>query len=383
VIYRIRCSALPAAFACPASVLPTEVEIDPVSEPADEGSANHDVMRMIVEMDARSLDGIDVVAAARRHEVDEDDTRIQAFISLAVWKQLRGSFPDAQAEVELSADFELGEGHVLRLDGHLDALAVDRRARRANIGDWKYGRVDRSYVHQIRGYQAITLANYPDVDLVHGFVGWMRERDVENYSMTRDQLWEWVDEVRARLLRWDGVYHPGPQCAHCRANHVCPALREMARRDVAILGGDELAAQILRGLADLPDAEVVGLRRRAKVLEKAIGSLNEAIRMRVEAAGGVLRDGAGRELRMVEQGRRRIDPALAWPVLQARLTDEELLGCVEIKPSLVDDAIAAKTERGQKKKAIEEMSDALKAANAVTDHTTRRLNDMRTKETKT
>lgn len=379
-LFKIRCSALPAAFACPGSVRPAEVVIDPINEAANQGSAAHEVMRQIVEMDPRSLDDIDFVALARRWAADEDELRIQGAVGLQVWKELRGDFPNGQAEVELAQTFDLGDDIVVELTGHVDVLSLATSGSAVSIGDWKFGRVDRNHSAQVRGYMALALATYQQVDEARGLVGWMREREVEPYSMNRDQMWDWLMELKTRVIAWDGVYHPGEQCAYCSRNHSCEALTAMARRDVLILGDPGMAARIETGLQDLTDRELISLRRRGKVLAKLTEGIETVLRRRVEAAPGkVIADGDGRELRIVEQEKRLIDPIRALPVLEERLTEEEIAACTVIRPGRVDDAIAAKTARGGKKAAIEELNEALGAAGALSVEVSEKLTDVRSK----
>lgn len=380
---RLRCSDLPAALACPGSVRPAAVKIRPVSKVADGGTASHEVMRAIVDMDLQSTDDVDVVAIARRFDVDPEDLRIRAFVGVKAWKTLRDFYPNGQAEVSLQGAFELESDTIIELTGRLDLLSVDRRARRARVGDWKFSRVDNDHSHQVRGGGALVLFTYPEVDVVDLDVAWMlgREPELERYTFTRDDLVEWMGEIDKRVVRWDGeTYSPGPQCTYCRRNHECPAMTAMVRSAVEKLTGPEMAAQLAGNLMDVPDADVVDLHRRAKAVASVIETLGSAVKMRVEAAGGVLKDGRGRELRFVESARRRVDTLAAWPVLQERLTPEEIAAFVEISASGMDDAIAAKTPRGGKKKAIEELDRALRDADAVTEVTTRRLTDMRSKE---
>jgi hypothetical protein len=385
-LYKIRCSALPSAFVCPPSVLPAEVRIDPVSPPAAQGSAAHEVMDVIVTTDANSIDGIDIPEIARKWDADAEELKIQAFVGLKVWKRIRDHFPGAQAEVELVASFDLGDDVTLELTGHLDVLALMRAVRKAKLGDWKFGRVDRAHGHQVKGYMALALANYDEVNEVEGYVAWMlgenpAEPDIEPYSMNRDQLWEWLDEVKKRIVNWDGVYHPGEQCTYCPRNTSCAALTAMARRDVLVLGDPEMAERVKAGLQDLTDRELIALKRRGKVVAKMIEGIDAALRERVEALGpgGALSDGDGREFRFVESARRVLAPALARAVLAAHLTTEELDACTKYSLSDASDAVAARAERGKKKIAIEELGAALEAAGAVSEEKTKRLMDMREK----
>lgn len=379
-VYKIRCSALPAAFTCPPSVQPVDVEIDPVNEAADGGSAGHEVMQHIIDGELNSLDDVPLTEIAHRWAVEPEELKIQAFVGLGVWNSLRLEFPSAQAEVELTAQFQLDDDIVLELSGHIDVLSVMHARRRAKLGDWKFGRADKNHAHQVKGYQALTMGAYQEIEQVDGIVGWMVAREVEHYSMTRVQMWDWLEEVKKRLIQWDGTYRPGEQCTFCRRNHQCAALTAMARRDVLILGGEEMAAKIESGLADVPDVDLISVYRRNRVLSKLIDSMDEAVKRRVEAAGGVLPDGDGRELRFVDSAKRVLDPILARPVLEARLTEREIAGATVLRPSQLDKAIADKTARGGKKAAIEEMNDALQAAGAVSEEKSKRLMDLRTRE---
>jgi hypothetical protein len=383
LIKTIRCSALPAAFDCPGSVRRPDVLIDPLNERAHQGSAAHEVMRAIVEMDARSIDGIELVEISRKWGADPEELKIQAFIGLQLWARVRDRFVDAQAEVPLSAPFDLGDGVIIELTGNLDALAVKRRI--AALGDWKFGRIDKNHANQVKGYQALVLANYPEVEKVYGFVGWALGTepgsgpDVEDYVMTRDGMWEWLELLKAEVLRWDGVYHPGEQCAFCARAYGCPAMVAMARRDVLVLGDPEMSVKIAGGLQDLDNLELISLYRRGRVLDKVMENVDKAVRARVDAAGGWLPDGEGRELRFIGQSKRRLDPEKARPVLETVLTKEEIVSVTELRASRIDELVADKTPRGHKKQAIEDLEKALQAAGAITEKKERRLMDVRSK----
>jgi len=371
-ITTVRASSLPLAFECPASVRPVEVRINPISEPANEGSAGHEVMRQIAESDARSLDGIDLGAIAARFGVDPDDLRPIAFNGLWIWGQIRESFRDAQGEMDLEAT--IGG---IALTGHVDLISISGEV--ANLIDWKFGRVDRDYANQVKAYAALVLHRFPQVQKVSASIAWMREREIEPYSMTRAQLADWETGFLSTVVSWDGVFRPGPGCWKCPRSHACPAMTATVRRDVEALVGEDMAARMAEGLASLPDSEVVALHRRAKQIGKLIDSLTEAVKMRVDAAGGALPDGAGAELRFIEVQKRELDPQKAWPIVQAKLSDEELAGCLKISPSKLDDAIAAKAGRGKGAAAKRDLAAALEQAEAITTVPQRQLRDARAK----
>lgn len=373
----LRCSSLPSAWDCPGYLEAPQVEIDPVSEPAEEGTASHKIMEQIVESDAKSLDGIDLLGIAAKYGVDAEQLKIRAFIGLKAWGLLRHRFTNPQAEVFMARRWNLGPTTELELTGHADLLAVYPRQRFAVLGDWKFGRVDRNHAQQVKGYGALTLETYQEIDRVEGFVGWLAggEPEIEHYTMDREQAHAWLGELYERVVKWDHVYHPGEQCAFCPRSHECEALRAMARRDVLIIGGDGFADR----LQSLSDRDVIDLQRRGKVLGKILESLDLETKRRVRAAGGHLPDGDGRELRFNQQMKRKIDPILARPVLEERLKPKEIADCTHLSASQLDKAVADKADRGGKKAAIEELDTALRAAGAVTDTPEERLIDARCK----
>jgi len=368
----IRCSSLPLAFDCPASLRPPTVRVNELSEPANEGNAGHEVMRQVAETDAINLDGIDLVAIAQRFGVDPDDIQAIAWNGLWFWKKIRESFRDAVGEADLEA--EIGG---VRLTGHVDLLSVSGDV--AHLIDWKFGRVDRDYAEQIRGYAVLVLHRYPQVQRVSMSIGWMRDRELEHYSMTREQLPAWEERFTKELVDWDGVFHPSAGCWACPRSRECPAMVAQVQRDVAAISSEEMAARLTEGLASLPDAEVVALRRKAKQIAKLIDSLDDAIKMRVEHAGGFLADGEGAELRFSNSNKREIDPIKAWPVIQQRLDDAEIAGCLKISASNLDDTIAKKAGRGQGAAAKRALQAALEQAEAIKLVPQRRLIDARTK----
>ena len=308
-IFRIRASSDPHGHDLPGLVRTSDGEtlVDPVSDAGDGGSAAHDVMAALVDADATSLYDIDLEAIARRWSVEVEQLRILGFIGLKVWKVARDWLRPAQSEVYLEASFEVAKDVILEMTGHVDALAIGQRA--AAHGDWKFGMVDRNYHDQVDAYSALVLGNYPKVESVDGFVGWIRSDEVERVpTMTRDRLWEWLDRIRERVVEWNGVFHPGPQCTFCVRATSCPALAQQARRDALVFGGPDMAARIESGLADLADHEVVAIFRRWKALEKLGDDLTDAVKRRVRAAGGRLPDGDGRELRFVSSESRVSTP---------------------------------------------------------------------------
>lgn len=385
----IRCSSLPSAFACAGSIQTPALKINPHSEPANEGNAGHAVMHVVAERDLTSIDEINLTDIARSYQVDADELRHAAYNGVAIWRQIRESFPGARGEVNFEAILVNSEvrdvlGDVSRregitLTGHADLLA--RAGNRANGADWKFGRVDKDYSEQVRGYMALTLLTYPEIDHVAWTIVWMRERETEPYTMDRERgLPDWLERFGRDVVGWDGTYRPGPKnCNFCPRAHECPALAAMARRDVALLTGGELVGQIERGLSDLSPPEVVNLYRTAKYIKNACDSLQEAIKDHVGRSGDVLDGGDGTELRFIPTNRREISPLDAWPVMEARLGPEDIAGVVKVGASRLDDVIATKAGKGNGAAAKRELAAALEQAGAIRVVPGKRLSDQRKK----
>jgi hypothetical protein len=73
----------------------------------------------------------------------------------------------------------------------------------------------------------------------------------------------------------------------------------------------------------------------------------------------------GERLEVVLEPRREIDPLAAWPVLEQRLTDAELAGCLSVSVKAIEDAVAVKAEKRKGAAAKRELAAALEAAQAL------------------
>jgi hypothetical protein len=144
------------------------------------------------------------------------------------------------------------------------------------------------------------------------------------------------------------------------------------RAAVALFGLEEMSAERMAAtLQELPPADRVKLFRQAKLVAVLADAAKAAVRLNVIQNGGVLDAGDGRELRVVEEnGRREIDTALAWPILESQgLTDEEMAEVVDVRASALDDVAAAKRE----------LAAILEAVGAVKQGKIQKLKDVRKK----
>lgn len=356
----IRCSALPMLFACARSLDDMELLIDSASGASDLGTATHDGMRSVVHGDH-----VDVELLARRHGVDEKELGPLLWYGRKAWEELRDSFPRPETEVVV----QYKHPH-FTLTGHIDLdcnLEVEGR-----FLDWKSGRKEESdYYAQLAGY-ATCLVLDRGYKSVTATVVWLRSQTIETYHFTRQDVLAFVQQIDEKLQPGSPYSH-GPQCTACRRSHDCEALIAVGRRDVAIFSNLDVATAV----AQASPAELVSIRRRAKMLATFLDSLDESLRRRI-SQDGPLDSGDGYQLALVEEpGKREVDTEKAWPVLMNHLTDTELAACVSVSAKKVDDSVGKKAGRGKGAEAKRQLAAELEAAGAVTQPTVTKLKEIR------
>src|SRR5690606_20205423 len=204
----VRASSLPLAFRCAASLRPEGPRIDSVHEAAADGIAAHECLRALMDRGAIDWDGIPEVA--ERHGADPEQVRILCSLGVRLWKSVSAVFAGALTEVAMSAEVMPG----VLLTGHADLVATNGTV--AHVGDWKTGRKDSDYSHQMRAYGALVMLDNLELTEVTVSVLWVRDEEIESYRMTRAGAEAWLRELADRVIRWDGVYRTGSHCAQDR-----------------------------------------------------------------------------------------------------------------------------------------------------------------------
>lgn len=353
-ITAVRCSSLPLAFRCPGAIRSdTGVMIDLHHDAADVGSDVHRLLASHPEGDA---------PAALLGELP-DDARILYFTGAKLWReQIAAWMPDSESEVEYFDD----EG-----SGHVDRQSISADGARGVVLDWKTGRKDSDYRHQGFGYARRLFLAHRLLDVVTVHFCWLRTQELESYTVSRERAEEWECERHARVVDWDGVYHPGEHCSDCRRFASCPAHAEMNRASLALVQAGTV------NLATMDGPTLATTLRRLGPLAKTIEQLQDACKAEVRARGEV-DDGAGRVLHFVEtNGPREVDTLKAWDALSSRLTDKELAACLKVKLGDVEQAVAAKAGRGKGAEAKRQLAAALEAAGAITQPKVDRFKDER------
>lgn len=349
----LRASGLPMAFRCAGSARSATLAIEETSEPASLGSAVHEALRPLAE--GAGLQWESLEAIADKWGVNRDELRMLCAIANKLWPTVAEHFPDASTEVELVSSV-----YGVPFTGHADVLSVVGTVARG--ADYKTGRKDVDYAEQMRGYCALVLMTYEQVQEVTFTVLWLRDGDLQNYSMTRKQLAAWLESLRAKVIEWSGAYRPGPHCDYCRRSHECDARNALVRRDVASLMDvhqDEASV-----IAQLAPEQKLALYRRAKMVKETAERVTKAIRQNVEAYGNVVTDN-GKLVIEIEK-HRELQTLAAWPVLEAAgFQDADFADVVDVSISRVEKRIAKNAGRGNGAAAVRELSEKLNEACAI------------------
>jgi Protein of unknown function (DUF2800) len=358
----IRCSSLPLAFTCPGSLRGDGPAVDMVNDASADGTAVHAGLASVVRgMDAEAAHELMLSEhpACNRGEVTP-----LFWAGVKMWNQISKWMPTPQVEGEMRTEV---------LSGHVDAQSVGESE--AAILDWKSGRKDHDYRNQGFGYAWLRLALQPDMERVTIHFAWLRTCELESYTVDRGRAEAWYQQLKDEVVNWDGKYHAGPHCTFCPRRASCPAIIALVRQDVAMFADGGKTFELSR----CTGPELCGHFRKIKMLQRFLEAAERNARAEIGHRGEV-DDGEGGVIHMVAtKGNREIAPLAAWPILSARLTDQEIAGVVEIGVGRLEDAIQAKAPKGKGAAAIRDVFAELAGAGAVTRQPGVKLVDERKK----
>jgi hypothetical protein len=236
-----------------------------------------------------------------------------------------------------------------------------------SVIDWKTGRRDADHREQLLGYAALALLNYPEAAYAFGRIIWLRSDETEVYSMTREGLVEWRERLISKSREND--YQPGPHCQYCPRQFSCPAKQDMVRGALNVLTTPGLT------LAEMPGHQKLDIYHKARSVAALAAQVLEVIRDDVRQHGAI--QGVGTSLQLIEETRRTLKPAEAWPVLQQYLTEAQLAECVTVSLTKAEDAAAKGQPRGEGGKRTRAMLADLNTANAIGTSTIQKLTERR------
>lgn len=367
----IHCSALDLGWTCAESIPLTGAPtlVDPHNEMAELGTAAH---RAAVFVDRDEDPPLSELAEC--YGVDLEDLTIRWHLTRKAWKDVRLRLGGGDMEVSLSYE---DEQFGVKLVGTCDRFNVQGNA--AFAADWKFGYLEQPHNHQLAGYGFLIAKANPEVEKFWSGVCYVMLGVWVGRWFTRQELDDWFAELCRRIELGRGSFTPGHHCRFCHRQYDCPGFDAYRSKALAFFAGGEMGA--IRGIAIEEPPDVLGPQlsealRTWKLVEKYGKELKAIARQYAEKHDG-FPTGDGRRYTMTGVDRRLVDPRKAWPVLvKMGFTEDDLGSVASISLASAKAIISDRTERGQKKKAIEELEHALEVAGAVTTKTTKQLREV-------
>ena len=340
---KIRCSALPRVWACPASAAPSNVKSEsPESR-----------LGQIVHAHIAGKLGFDSVRReAANIGRDADEAAYLYSVGLEADKELVDNAGMILVRREDPLEFD-GGGVVLTGSPDVWGMFMDRE--RAQVVDYKTGRVDRDHDQQLRGYAFLVLAAMPEAMEVVCRTVWLRTKNVDTFTMTRVEAAEWWTELVKRAES-ESYTDDISVCGFCPHKAACWQYSQLLSVAVAPImsNGQSLPATA---------ADLAALYPAAQELERHLDAYKKAMRAALASGPVALPD--GRIIGLETRKRAVIDAAKAMPIIHAHY-DGDPLTVMEVRKTALEDALRENAPKGMKKKAVEDCMFALESAGALT-----------------
>ena len=386
----LRGSGLGMLFLCPPSKLDTKIiRIRKVFPQATLGKAIHVMLGDYVvagEYDAKAV-------GARHGLSDEQQIEAEtlAYQGARIWDKLKSHFELPQAEAKVAGDVLKVGDRAFQVAGTLDVVGGGGE-HRAILLDWKSGYVDSGFAEQIGGYAYAlwcTLGR-PENFEVLGVIALLRRRVYRVLKFSSADLRAFEHDLVHNVLPNARSFATGGHCVNCDLYHDCPARKAVSESTMKAMlsgstGGSAEDAERLYvwqdRLANLTEETkdeggagefIRQLSGRLKLAKKAVASMDELLRACVKRVGDIDL-GNGEVLRLAEVQRKKLDPMLAWPILQGRMSTNERLSATTLSIPKMLDAYAKRFARGEKGQAKKALMETLDAAGAVQLDTSLRL----------
>lgn len=357
---RIRCSALPRLFKCPASKAEPAIEVQSSDPAARMGTAVHEVMAKMVQ---RSVLSVDVeyckLVGDKYGFTDDQQTELQmlahcgAKTARPILEMLTGW--KAEKDLEISwRDFTL-TGHPDMIGESVDGWVII---------DWKTGRdIGQNYWDQLKGYAVLNAADHGAMDdlPVKLVIVWCREQQYEVRDFTPDDHLPFLDRINYAIVR-SNAYSTGSQCAFCPLQTTCPA-----RMDAL---GDAMAALEPTKRVELSPAQLGDLWERAGLVSRAVEQYKAMVKQVIEAQGSITcSDGSVLSFRESERDKLRPDVTIHELTKYYGVnTDDTLmrfLDALSISKSEMATIISKHAPRGEKGKRVDEILEAIKSKGGI------------------
>lgn len=364
----IRCSFLPQLSKCSAPPFIDGPTIDGVNVAAEIGTAVHEQL-------ARSIGGYPVpeepFSTYSLDDKQQDEAMVLFLTARKIWTHhLAGLFPIG---VEIEREYRWpDDANGLTLTGHVDVGGwMDTITRHYGVVDLKTGRnEDEDQIEQLVGY-AFLAAKEQGARVVTAIVFYARSGNWIKRSFTIEQLEDWYQRFPVSIAKGSLKYSPGGHCVWCPKYHSCPAQQAMTRNVMQTFLADENCEALAKKLDEWgADAAkpVSMLLEDLPLLSKAEESARAVLRNLIKTKGDLPMPD-GRVLTLAEQVRLEIDARAAWPVLRARLTEDDMARVLRVSKGELENRVKYKAEKGGKKAAVDQIMQELKDAGAISERT--------------
>ena len=408
-VVTLRASSMDQLFACPPSVLMTTVE-EAAPTPAIArdnratvlGSAVHDMAADMIERGSYNFQAISSTYALT--EAERNDAIILMDYVRQLWtEEMYKYFEAAKVErrVRSKEIVAPNQPQRFRLSGTMDVVSP-AGPNRAIFLDWKTGRIDDGYHHQMNAYAFCLWSEMgkPDDFEITSVVAFLRQRYYRVVKHTPTKMGRWLDDLYRNVLG-NMEYHPGPQCQWCNQFATCQARQ-------ALVGGtvDALMRRELVDQADDPHGDVAELREGFDLLKKldkvtkhdpAVSEAVATLHYRLKLVSQLVDDGKEllkttakrvggiplpNDMSMIVRpmDRQTLDPERALPALREHLSDQQICKAMKLSLPELKRLKASGAGRGEKKGAINQLVDDLQAASAMKTNVTERLEIVATED---
>jgi len=341
---KLRCSQLPIVAKCPGMLdTGSYVAVSEENEAANEGTRLHAEIAHWLRT-GEEPENPDSTFAMFRRVLEESDYAP------------RFKLHDVSQSVE---DMISCETNGILLTGHPDlyGLAPDLGI---DLYDWKTGwNTDADHEAQMRGYAHILCEEYEALGICATII--RRDCTAQQWNWTQDELRDWWDNLIANIEAWNTnpVFNTGEHCRYCPRRFDCPGQRQkLIQAYYAIQPNADFDLSV--------PSDLVRLWELTGAAEKAAKDIRDQIRQELGRRGpdGITAD--GKTMFLSTTKKKVVDVVEAWPVLTRELTQEQLVPCLTVGLTRLEEAIKATAPRGQKDARVKEIYKELEAVRGLT-----------------
>lgn len=355
----IRASSMDQLFACAPSILDfSGTRIKQIDGSVRVGLAVHDAAQSLVDLGTYDLGSI-----SAKHGLDqiecEESASIMPYV-LRAWEELAPHFQHPKTEQQIHA--AIGNWP---MKGTMDVASLNNK-KAAVFLDWKTGRMDAHNAQQMNCYAFMlwqnALKSAPDCEIT-GVVVYLRHKYYRVLKWTNADLTAWKLDLMGNVLGGgQATYHPGSHCRFCELKHSCKA------RSAAL--GESLESDGQYGDPDqISKSYARMIQHEAKAKE-----MRAAIKEAVQDLGGSIDTDSGTVLEIQERQLKHLDPAIALPVLQNLLSEQEIAAASKLSyPKLL--RAYTKRHENDRTAARNHLHERLSQAGALSERTSLVLNE--------